>query len=104
VTEQDRSRGMIRLFWAGDNLSVEGATHLSMSRNPGRQTIVIGSHQIETISTSTPAQWHAFDLVGVRLDQPGADTSHTAGTSEPPAGQGLARLGRRNFGLIRHVA
>ena len=84
---------MIRSIWAGDNLSVEGATHLPMSRNPGRyqgQTVVTGSHQIEKISTFTPAQWHAFDLVGVRLDQPGADTSHTAGTSEPPCRPGVS--------------
>jgi len=28
---------------------------------------VIGSHQIEKISPSAPAQWHAFDLVGASV-------------------------------------
>jgi hypothetical protein len=29
-----------------------------------RQTILIGGLQIEKVSTSAPARWHAFDLVG----------------------------------------
>jgi hypothetical protein len=28
---------------------------------------VIGSHQIEKISTSSLARWHAFDLVGASV-------------------------------------
>jgi hypothetical protein len=55
-----------------------------------RQTILIGGLQIEKISTATTARWHAFELLGARLDPPGADTNHSAGNVNPLQARGVS--------------